>query len=450
MKLRNNPRFQESSRLVLALTVLTAGYAFSGPKGEVLVRPLGKIKITIDGDFSDWPLENFKDAAEQPLFPDGQLAESTDARGDHIVFDRDRIGRFNGTPEDAWLEGPDDFGCTVYFAYDSEMLYVLAIFIDNALHGSSDPGGCQNFLNDGFEFFIDAQNDSDDCVSEIVFPDFDTEEPNLDDFQLTVGLNDFFLPAQPAANELGARQHLERAGTVEAIEGGAVCREGSIYREALDELDFPNIAAKAYDDLREAGARNPEILENPDIVYPGYAIELVVPFGWIEAFDPAVNSVMGFELFWRDVDGPGDPAAGGGGISWASWAQSTEVACHTGNPQAALFQASNWGELVFVDDPLDAEPGELFTRGDVNADDQLNIADPIALLAHLFGGEAEPSCRDAADANDDGALNIADAVTILGYLFQDPAPLPAPFTEKCEVDPTDDDLECNSFPPCGG
>ncbi len=83
------------------------------------------------------------------------------------------------------------------------------------------------------------------------------------------------------------------------------------------------------------------------------------------------------------------------------------------------------------------EPEEKFNRGDVNADGSINIADAISLLGHLFGGEAEPSCPDAADGNDDGGLDIADAIAILGHLFGGAGDLPQPFG-SCGVDPTED------------
>jgi len=92
-------------------------------------------------------------------------------------------------------------------------------------------------------------------------------------------------------------------------------------------------------------------------------------------------------------------------------------------------------------------PSGGFMRGDVNADGALNIADPIALLGHLFGGEPVPSCRDAADGNDDGNLNIADAIAILGHLFGGEGDLPPPFG-RCGEDPTADSLDCVSYPPC--
>lgn len=319
-------------------------------KGEIIVRHLGGIPIQVDGDLSDWPLEKFETVAEQPPFPQGQNSPNTNARGDHIVFDPDRIGRFNGTGEDAWQANDSDFGSTLYFAYNDQHLYLLAVCIDDILRMERDTTefGSSGFLNDGFEFFLDTRDNSMDCASGIEFPDFDQEEPNVDDFQVTVGLNENFKPEDSNDSVLGARQAVERAGDPESIgpdKGGP----GGTYQDALDAIPNPDIAALWYDDLRAAGALNPEILANPDITYTGYAIEMLIPFGCVTAFTPDHN--MGFELFWRDVDEDDDPGKGGGDISWASWAQSTNVPCD--DPVAGLFQTSNWGELVFdTDNPL--------------------------------------------------------------------------------------------------
>jgi RHS repeat-associated protein len=88
-----------------------------------------------------------------------------------------------------------------------------------------------------------------------------------------------------------------------------------------------------------------------------------------------------------------------------------------------------------------------FERGDCNADGQVNIADAIYLLAHLFSGGEDPLCFDAADTNDDGTINIADAIYLLAFLFSGGSPPPEPF-DICGPDPTDDTLTCDSFPPC--
>ncbi|NRA75668.1 MAG: hypothetical protein HRU16_06965 [Planctomycetes bacterium] len=97
-----------------------------------------------------------------------------------------------------------------------------------------------------------------------------------------------------------------------------------------------------------------------------------------------------------------------------------------------------------VPDSCEATP---FRRGDVNGDALFNIADPVSALAFLFTG-GSISCDDAADCNDDGTVNIADAVSALAALFSGADPPPAPGSDSCGPDPTDDTLECDSYNSC--
>ncbi len=87
-----------------------------------------------------------------------------------------------------------------------------------------------------------------------------------------------------------------------------------------------------------------------------------------------------------------------------------------------------------------------FLRGDVNADGQRDIADGIALLMYLFLESGTPPCMTACDANDDGFVDISDPIAVLNHLFAGGS-IPEPF-DACAPDPTDDPLECLSFPPC--
>jgi hypothetical protein len=88
-----------------------------------------------------------------------------------------------------------------------------------------------------------------------------------------------------------------------------------------------------------------------------------------------------------------------------------------------------------------------FVRGDTNGDSNLDIADGIFILSYLFANGATPSCEDSADANDDGTVDIADAIAVLGDLFAGAGDLPDPFGE-CGVDPTEDELGCESYEHC--
>jgi hypothetical protein len=334
-----------------AATTFLATAAIAGPKGTITVRPLGTTKITIDGDFSDWPLDRFRGVAEQPLFPEGQNAATTSAVGDYIIFDKKRVGLFNGTAPEAFQANDSDFGASMYFAHDSKFLYILAVFIDDQLRDDRDTSehGSAGFNNDGFEFFLDAKGDSTDCISDDAFPNIDEGEPNSDDLQVTVAINSNFKPDGSADNVLGARQTIERAGNP-ALIGADKGGPGGIYRDTLDALGGADIAARKYADLRAAGARNPELAAKPNVTFTGYAIEMRVPFGQaIPGFTP--DHTVGFELFWRDVDADDDPGQGGGNISWASWGQSTTVDCS--DPMTSLFNTANWGSLVFITtDPL--------------------------------------------------------------------------------------------------
>ncbi len=93
---------------------------------------------------------------------------------------------------------------------------------------------------------------------------------------------------------------------------------------------------------------------------------------------------------------------------------------------------------------IELEAGELFFRGDVNADESLDLSDPVSVFGFLFLGNEEPACIDSADANDDGAVDLSDGVYLLNHLFQGGAPAPPPsFRQLCPgPDPTSDSLSC--------
>jgi len=90
--------------------------------------------------------------------------------------------------------------------------------------------------------------------------------------------------------------------------------------------------------------------------------------------------------------------------------------------------------------------GTSFRRTDTNADGGVDVADAVGILTSLFQG-AGLLCLEAADVNDDGRVDIADPIALLAYLFAGGVRPPDPFGE-CGLDPTPDELECESFPPC--
>lgn len=399
--------------------------AMAGPKGTVRV-PRITSPVTVDGAFGDWPLATYTTPARQPVFPNAQgVGQPTNANGDHLVWEVDRVGPFNGT--DLGLYAPEakgDFGSSVYLAYDDRFLYVLGVFLDDRTNGERGENGLSNFLNDGLEIFIDAKGDSDDLIAELGFPAIDTEAPNTDDFQFTMGLNDAFEPAPKGPADLGVEVHLERAGDPDIV--------GPLYLDIRDSTNLVSVggrdvAARFYPDLRAAGARNPELTADPNVVFPGYAVEFVIPFGLTDGFTP--NHDMGFNLFWRDVDDVDepDPGFGGSGIFWTDWGQSTEVSgtSEDGN----LFHAGNWGKLQFVtagnpndfngDGSLGVADIDLLTQQirsastdlkyDVDANGKVDGTD---LLTYVEGKNRLNTY--IGDANLDGVFNSGDFVVVFG------------------------------------
>ncbi|MGQ9592058.1 MAG: ELWxxDGT repeat protein [Planctomycetota bacterium] len=96
---------------------------------------------------------------------------------------------------------------------------------------------------------------------------------------------------------------------------------------------------------------------------------------------------------------------------------------------------------------LPLEGARNFLRGDVDGDGRATISDAVSLLVHLFQSGPEPGCLDAADVDDGGTLNLEDAVFLLLHLFRGGEP-PAPPSEACGEDPTEDGLDCAEAPAC--
>ncbi len=127
------------------------------------------------------------------------------------------------------------------------------------------------------------------------------------------------------------------------------------------------------------------------------------------------------------------PDRSGHHVLWVAWQRN--------DPVGEVFISTS--DLMIT--PV-VQPSVEFIRGDANQDGLFDLADPIAALAHLFGG-ALTSCADALDTNDDGAVDISDPVSALLVLFAfQPSP-PAPFP-ACGLDPTMDPAGCTDFASC--
>ena len=140
--------------------------------------------------------------------------------------------------------------------------------------------------------------------------------------------------------------------------------------------------------------------------------EEVQRFRYQDVWYPSTDG-EGYSLVIRDPEGPRE--------SWGestSWRPSFELGGSPGR--------------------VDTMPIPRQLPGDVNADGQLNVADAIGLLLHLFRGTTNLPCdsdgasRQLFDLNGDGALDVGDALHSLRYTFGDGLP-PTPGTECVAV-----------------
>jgi len=84
--------------------------------------------------------------------------------------------------------------------------------------------------------------------------------------------------------------------------------------------------------------------------------------------------------------------------------------------------------------------GPSFSRGDTNCDGDHNLSDAVAVLNHLFTGQADLCCQVAADVDGDETVQLTDAVYLLNFLFQGGAQPASPYPE-CATAPVGA-LEC--------
>lgn len=121
----------------------------------------------------------------------------------------------------------------------------------------------------------------------------------------------------------------------------------------------------------------------------------------------------------------------------------------SGQDLHAVFPAAAGGDPDIYTRTITLATGDLFVRGDCNADGDTDAADASWLLSVLFIDQspAALACPKSCDGNDDGLLDVADAVTLLTFVFAGGAPLSQPGPD-CGSDPTPDALLCSSYTVC--
>ncbi len=126
---------------------------------------------------------------------------------------------------------------------------------------------------------------------------------------------------------------------------------------------------------------------------------------------------------------PADDAAAG---NWSALEFSSCLIPAPGSPPTSISITCGSASLI----PATAGGGGVRwalgncrKRGLCNADNLIDISDPVALLGYLFLGKEAPPCLEACNINDDGQLDISDAIGLLQYLFLGGKPPAPPFAQ---------------------
>jgi hypothetical protein len=104
------------------------------------------------------------------------------------------------------------------------------------------------------------------------------------------------------------------------------------------------------------------------------------------------------------------PATGTGDYQVVFFAFSFEAIPQTGedpnNATMVMGRIMDWFGI-----------GKAFSRGDVNGDGEINMADVVYLVNYLFVEGPEPQPWQSGDVNCDGAVDISDVIYLVNYLF---------------------------------
>ncbi len=202
------------------------------------------------------------------------------------------------------------------------------------------------------------------------------------------------------------------------------------------------------------------------------------PLGLVFDVDGALGGEYtgdGFVLAWTAGDPEGDPASGPFEdpsqdllhLELTKTADrddyettATRIAGGFSNPIDAVlvgnvlyvleFGEFGEGGIWEVTFPASRLPGAPtpFIRGNSNGDETVDLTDGIFVLEWLFSSAETPTCIDAADANDSGTVDVSDAVSVFLYLFDGAVEPPPPGPRVCGIDPTEDELGCESQAAC--
>ena len=209
-----------------------------------------------------------------------------------------------------------------------------------------------------------------------------------------------------------------------------ITRNVKIYIQAIDETDFAVIKGikqffyfdglaledQVYIEMLECFGDDAEMpfsqMDSPVAFTPGKSLLLTMVFDAEDDENCTIGSA--YAPFYTSGIGRGKAM-----LYTDNWTSFVDYAQGEDFPDAtAMLGCGTNVELpVTRIEYTYTEGGSIDSRGDVNNDGDVNIADVTALIDYLLSGDDSSIVLANTDCNDDGITNIADVTALIDYLL---------------------------------
>ena len=113
-----------------------------------------------------------------------------------------------------------------------------------------------------------------------------------------------------------------------------------------------------------------------------------------------------------------DARAGNNAIYQMAFDWGGNLVCAGGNIGIYSIPTANNQSTTPAHSSLTITKGDAFTKGDVNCDGEIDVADVATLIKHILGFSPQPFNRTAADMNNDNSIDVSDVSMLISFILK--------------------------------
>ena len=198
--------------------------------------------------------------------------------------------------------------------------------------------------------------------------------------------------------------------------GDVITAEVILFADGTIKFQYLDIAPGFDIDDCAVGIENADGTDGLEVCYQtaylqnGLAVQFSKPYEWL-LFDHL----------------SGEVAPGGADTIACRFVTEEDMDLDTYTADIDIFSNDPENRQISIPAELTVTGSPIYTCGDANGDEDINVADAVFVIEFVFAGGDPPNPMEAADGNCDGSVNVSDAVMILNYVF-------AGGNDPCDVD----------------